>query len=178
MPRRRPRSNLAPPKGKIVVRRDGYWRAAYTKADGTRVKRTWIPAGTFLVKDRGRPGKTSRGAKSPGAVHGRKKPWIQATGALGGRHYAEKPERVRRSLLGASIKRDGYRTTLGRLEVLLRSSELKAPTRAVLTADKKWLVRRFGGKGSFGGRQNPCLPCAIIANPKVNPAKVRRLTKI
>lgn len=140
-------------KGEIPIDRKGYTREGYTRQDGTRVAATKVPSATYCVPDRGRPGVTSFGAES-GTRKGTK-PLIQREGKLGGPGYTTKPERERHMLLGKCEKKYGYRSCLGSLQVLLNSSEMKGHARAVLAADKKWLVGKYGGPGSFGPRSNP-----------------------
>lgn len=51
------------PKDTLTVHRKGYWRDAYTRKDGVKVPRTWIPATTYKIKDRGAPG------RGPNLIH-------------------------------------------------------------------------------------------------------------
>jgi len=44
--------------GRLRVRRKGYWRKAYTRKDGVKVKRAWVPPTTYEIKDRGEKGRT------------------------------------------------------------------------------------------------------------------------
>ena len=46
--------------GKIKVTRKGYIRKAYVRKDGTKVKSSKVPAYTFMVRDRGKPGRTPK----------------------------------------------------------------------------------------------------------------------
>jgi len=45
---------------KITVRKEGYWRKAYTRRDGTKVKRAWVPKTTYKMVDKGAPGRTPK----------------------------------------------------------------------------------------------------------------------
>jgi len=125
---------------KIRVKRKGY-----TRKDGTRVKAT-----TFLVKDRGAPGRRARGAKA--GPFKDEKPWIGREGGLGGPGYTHKSERARREILRRKVARDGYRTVLGRVMVLERNTGISSEARRRLEADREFLKRNFGGEGSFGKR--------------------------
>jgi len=122
-----------------------------------------VPATSYTIDDPGKPGRRSRGAKK-GPFSRNKidpktgkpyKPWIQREGKLGGPGYTEKTQKERRKILKACEKEYGYRSCLGSIMVLLRSSELDAKTRKTLTSDKKWLEKTYGGPGSFGPRSNP-----------------------
>lgn len=122
-------------------------RKGYTTKRGTHVKPT-----RFKMQDKGRPGVRSFGAKSATGKYAKRahmKPLITHEGSLGGPGYTKKAAKTRHALLTKCVKQDGYRSCLGKLQVLLMSSELKAPTRKVLESDKKWLMSKFGGPGSF-----------------------------
>lgn len=129
-------------------------RKAYTRKDGTRVPKT-----TFCADDQGRPGVRSFGAKQ--GLRKGTKPLIQQKGKLGGAGYTKKSERARHQLLEQCVKRDGYRSCLGRLQVLMMSTAIKGKTRKTLDADKRWLMKKHGGSGSFGARGNPTTTYSI-----------------
>lgn len=133
-------------RGEIPIDRKGYTRRAHTRQDGTRVAATRVPRTTYCAPDRGRPGVTSFGAES-GKRKGTK-PLIQREGKLGGPGYTTKPQAERHKLLERCQKKYGYRSCLGSLQVLLNSSEIKGRTRQTLSADKKWLVGKYGGRKS------------------------------
>lgn len=113
-------------------------RKAYTRRDGTRVRAT-----QFCAEDRGAPG------RGPKVIPPLKE------GALGGPGFLSKPERTRHKLLAASVERDGYRTTLGRLNALevFGKRTFSQKELDTIEADRQWLVRKFGGPGSFGPRK-------------------------
>jgi len=134
----------------ITTKRKGYWRKAYTRADGTRVKRTWVPATTFKRSDVGSKGVRSRGAKQ--GPYSKQKPWITREGKLGGAGYFSKPAATRHRLLNKCVKEYGYRSCLGSLMVLNRSSVMKQKYGAKIDADKNYLKNKYGGPGSFGAR--------------------------
>ena len=125
-------------------------RKGYTTKRGTYVKPT-----KFKIKDPGRPGVRSFGAKSATgkyAARRKMKPLITHEGTLGGAGYTKKSTATRHRLLSKCVKEFGYRSCLGKVQVLLISSTLKPATRRVLEADKKWLMAKYGGPGSFGSR--------------------------
>jgi len=112
-------------------------RKAYTRKDGTRVKAT-----SFYIKDPGTPGRRARGSKA-GPFKGTK-PWITREGKLGGPGYTTKAASTRHGLLGRSVSKYGYRSTLGSVQVLLRDTEISPAKRRKLMADKAWLKRKYG----------------------------------
>lgn len=136
--------NKSCPKGQVSVTRKGY-----TRKDGTRVK-----GSTFCIEDQGKPGKTSRGAK--GGPYADEEPWIEREGKLGGPGYTKKKQKDRRNILRSCVKKYDYRSCLGSLMVLLRSSEIKGKTRKTIESDKKWLMKEFGGPGSFSENPEDC----------------------
>lgn len=125
------------PRKTITIKRKGY-----TRKDGTRVRAT-----TFKIKDPGKPGKTSRGAKA--GPHRDELPWIGVEGGLGGPGFLSRPDAKRHTILREKVSKDGYRTVLGRLAVLERSSTISLAKRAKAKKDREFLVRNFGGRGSF-----------------------------
>jgi hypothetical protein len=149
--RTRNRAKCAP--GEIRIKKEGYHRKAYTRADGTRVAATDVPPSEFCIEDRGAPGVVSRGAKS--GPHKGEPAWITHEGKLGGPGYTSKTQKERRKILDRCVKRDGYRSCLGSVMVLLRSSEISADVRKKLEKDKAYLKKTYGGPGSFGPRENP-----------------------
>ncbi len=154
--------------GQISVSRKGY-----TRKDGTKVK-----GSTFCIEDQGKPGKTSRGAK--GGEYADEEPWIEREGKLGGPGYTKRKQKDRRKILRKCVKDYDYRSCLGSLMVLLRSSEIKGKTRKTIESDKKWLMKEFGGPGSFGPQDNPegcgcgsscgCHDCMEQYGAALNPA--------
>ena len=73
-------------------------------------------------------------------------------GALGGPGYLERPWSERKALLDDSVRRDGYRSTLGRVAFLERNRTIKARHGTELAHDRAYLVETYGGPGSFGPR--------------------------
>lgn len=139
-------------RGRVCIDRAAHTRRGFTRADGTRVGPSKVARSRFCVRDRGTPGVRSRGAEQ-GPFRG-ERPWIQREGELGGPGFAQRSERERRALLRSSVDRFGYRSTLGKLGAILRNSEIRTKTRSTLESDRRWLVRTFGGPGSFGGARN------------------------
>lgn len=121
---------------KIKVHRKGYWRKGYVRKDGTRVKRTWVPSSTFLVADKGLPG------RGPKTIR------IRSEGALGGSGYAEKSLEKRHAALRRSVKRSGYARTARRLLAVrnLGVRTMSAHDRRVFEQDQAWLKKTYGSK--------------------------------
>lgn len=120
----------------LKVRRKGYWRKAYTRSDGVRVKRTWVPATTFAVKDRGKKGWGPKTIK------------IRDEGALGGPGYTHKMARQRHAALRRSVKRDGYAATARRIAAVrgLGKRTMSKRDLEIFERDQYWLRRQFGKK--------------------------------
>jgi len=146
MPAKKPRQ--------IKIERRKFWVKPYTRKDGTKVRGHWVSATTFKRKDVGSPGVRSRGAKS-GKYSKKKgyKPWITREGKLGGKGYLSKSTVSRRRILNRCVKNWGYRSCLGSIMVLNRSSTLRRKYGRKLDEDKEYLKRKYGGKGSFGPRK-------------------------
>ncbi|MBW2672007.1 MAG: hypothetical protein JRD89_01160 [Deltaproteobacteria bacterium] len=146
--------------GKIRVRRKGYWRRGYVRKDGVRVKRCYVPPATFLIRDRGKPGRGRR-------VIGRMEP-----GELRKHGYAiNKSARARRLALGKAIREDGAATVWRRLhaQVILRKNarrgSAQARARARFEADRDWVAKKYGG---------PTPSAAIRAWRRMSPAERAR----
>lgn len=122
-------------------------RKGYTTSKGVHVRPT-----RFKIVDKGRPGVRSFGAKSATgkyAARRHQKPLIQREGTLGGAGYTQKSTATRHKLLSTCVKKWGYRSCLSKLQVLMISTAIKPATRKVLAADKQWLMKKYGGEGSF-----------------------------
>lgn len=76
--------------------------------------------------------------------------WIYRHGKLGGPGFLHRPTRDQHRLLAASVRRYGYRSTLGSLEVLNRTRLVRQRHGAKINALKAWLEFSYGGEGSFG----------------------------
>lgn len=83
-------------------------------------------------------------------------PWIEREGKLGGPGYTKRPQKKRRDILKRCVKQYGYRSCLGSLTVLLQSGEIKGKTRKTIESDEKWLVKEYGGSGSFSENPPDC----------------------
>ncbi len=121
---------------KIRVKRKGHWRKAYTTSTGKRVSRKWIPPTTYMIADRGRPG------RGPATIK------IKKEGALGGPGYAEKSAARRHTLLRRSVRRSGYDTTAARIAAVrgLGKRTMSKHDLKIFARDQRWLKREFGKK--------------------------------
>lgn len=123
-------------------------RKAYTTKRGTRVA-------SACITDRGAPG------KGPDVID------ITHEGKLGGPGYLKKSEATRHKLLRKAVDGWGYRSTLGSLNALavLGKREFSKTELRKVEKDRDWLVKKFGGPGSFSRPANPCM------NPEVRRRK-------
>lgn len=147
---------------RVQIHRDAFCVEPYVKSDGTHVSGYCVPATTYTTEDKGTPGIRSFGAKS--GPHASDKidpatgkpyaPLIQREGKLGGKGYTQKPAKERQKILRKCVGEYGYRSCLGSIQVLLKSSEIKPKTRKALQSDLKFLEKTFGGPGSFA-ESNP-----------------------
>lgn len=155
----------------ISVRRKGY-----TTKRGTHVK----PA-RFKIEDKGRPGVRSFGAKSATGKYAHRrtmKPLITGGTTLGGPGYTKKAEATRHRLLNECVKKFGYRSCLSKLQAVLISTAIKPVTRKVWTADKKWLMKKYGGPGSFGPHKGKKTGRKVAKRgSKKNPVSVRQIMR-
>jgi hypothetical protein len=126
---------------RLLIKRKGYWRKAYTTKNGTRVKRKYIKPTSYYIKNQGNPGRTSRGAEA--GPYKNKKPWIRREGKLGGPGYTKKSAATRHAILRKSIKKYGYASTMGSVSVLTENATIKPSTRRTLEADERWLRKTY-----------------------------------
>lgn len=133
---------------RICIDRKSYKRRGFTRADGTRVGPSVVKASRFCIDDPGTPGRRARGSEK--GPFSDEPAWIKRSGDLGGPGFSTRPDADRHALLRASVRRYGYRSTLGKLGAILRNTELHGRTRRTLEGDRMWLVNHFGGPGSFG----------------------------
>jgi len=139
-----PYASMNPAKcGRGKIRRKGYSRKGYTRKDGSRVRRTKVSS--RCIKDRGRRGKGPKVVK------------ITDEGKLGGKGYLKKSAATRHRLLARCVKEDGYRSCLGSLNALavLGKRTFSQADLKKIAADRNWLVKKYGGKGSFKRSKNP-----------------------
>jgi hypothetical protein len=106
-----------------------YWRKAYTRSDGTRVRGSWI-----TVETSGRSRSHS--------------PWITRKGKLGGPGYLSKSSTERHRLLSKCVVKYGYRSCLGSVTVLSRNRTIKAKYESKLKQDREWLKSKYGNSKS------------------------------
>lgn len=135
-------------KGDLLVRRKGHQRKAYTRRDGGKVATTFVPATSFCARDRGKPG---RGLRVVQELREHK---------LGGPGYLRKSTKSRHRELEKCVTTYGYRSCLQSLQWLLLVGGEYSGSNASwsrkdiekIKADKKWLMSKYGGEGSFGPR--------------------------
>jgi len=84
----------------------------------------------------------SRGAK--GGPYAKEEPWIQREGKLGGAGYLQRSAAERHKLLDKCVKEYGYKSCLGSVLVLNRNAAVREKYGAKITADKNYLVKKFG----------------------------------
>lgn len=77
---------------------------------------------------------------------------IQRKGKLGGKGFLSKPRATQKQILAKCQREYGYRSCLGSVMVLERIPETRAKYGRTLTSLRKWLVKEYGGPGSFGPR--------------------------
>lgn len=140
---------------KLRVTRDAHKRKGFTKADGTKVPPTKVAKSTFLTTDQGKPGRTSHGAK--GGTHSKRhgyRPWITAEGELGQGFLTTMSSADRKRSLDNAVRQHGYRTVLGKISALQRSTVLQQKYGDALDEAHEYLVKKHGGPGSFGPQSN------------------------
>ncbi len=119
--------------GELAVKRKGY-----TRSDGSHVK-----GASYCTPDKGKKGRGKKVFEIDDKKH-----------ALGGSGYLKKSAAARHKLLDACVRREDYQSCLGHvhaLEVLGKRTLSKAEL-SKLAADRKYLVDKYGGPGSFGPR--------------------------
>jgi hypothetical protein len=101
-----------------------HWRKGYTRKDGTKVKGTWVTM------------KKSKKKSSP---------WITRKGKLGGKGFlTEKTELSQKRLLTKCVNEYGYRSCLGSIMALERSSKIEKKYGKRLKELREWLKKRHG----------------------------------
>ena len=119
------------------IRRKGYWVKGYTRSDGVRVKRHWVPA--TCVKDTGRPGKTPKSQR----VLPKLKP--DGLGKYG--YTTKKKADVRRRALAEGVSDVGYLKILRRLVAISNYNKRTTPTvHKKMRYDIGWLKKNYGAK--------------------------------
>lgn len=79
----------------------------------------------------------------------KRKPWITREGKLGGAGYLSKSATTRQRLLNRCVKKYSYRSCLGSIQALQRTTQYSAAQQKKLAQDHKYLVTKYGGPGSF-----------------------------
>jgi len=112
----------------LTVKRKGYWRKEYTRKDGVKVKRTWVPAATFKIPDRGKKGR----GKAIIPVSDGKLTKLGYSTSL--------PAKKRRSALKKAIKKYGATSVFRMLnaQVILRKRIQRGAKKRFL-ADRNWV---------------------------------------
>jgi hypothetical protein len=135
----------APPE--LLVERSAYKR----RKKGGRRRTVHVSASDFYIQDPGRPGRRARGG-TKGYFAGTR-PWITRKGKLGGPGFLTKSRSEQKALLDACVAEYGYRSCLGSITVLERSTAIRAKHGKTLAALRGWLKRSYGGAGTFGPRK-------------------------
>jgi hypothetical protein len=78
---------------------------------------------------------------------------ITRKGKLGGKGFLSKPRETQKRILAKCQREYGYRSCLGSVMVLERIPETNRKYGRTLAALRKWLVKEYGGPGSFGPRK-------------------------
>lgn len=133
--------------GELEIHRRGYKRE-----DGTRVAPT-----TYCAADEGKPGRTAHGAE--GGTHSRAKgykPWITEEGSLGKgflkkMSFSDQKKAVKKAFSSEKKQHggdyvEGYRSTLGKIMVLNRSTELRREYGDKITKIREWFVKEYGAE--------------------------------
>lgn len=117
---------------KLRIKKKGYWRKAYTRKDGVKVKRTWVPRTTYMARDMGAPGRTPKARQ-----------WAKFEKVTGWKK-TQKPTTRRRKVLAATDKRtsrhDRY-VEAGRMMNQLANVTTDKPTETKARADANYFFR-------------------------------------
>lgn len=150
-----------PPDGEIKIDRKGYCVKKSKKRKGYCVKPT-----TYYIKDRGRPGKRSYGAE--GGTHPASEgyePFIRHEGTLGKGFLKTMTNKQREAAIDRCVKKYDYRTCLGKILVFNLSGPLRRKYGKQITQAKDYIVKKYGGPGSFG-KKNGKKKAKVIALAK------------
>jgi len=82
---------------------------------------------------------------------------ITRPGKLGGAGFLSKSKAAQEKILRGCVAEYGYRSCLGSVMILERIPDIQNRWGARLAGLRHFLVRNFGGPGSFGPRKNPTL---------------------
>lgn len=117
-----------------------------TRVHKTRVASRCIRSPTGKSYKTSHLRRVSKGKKKQG--------WIAKEGKLGGGGYLHKSQSERHAILNKCVKQYGYRSCLGSIMVLERSTKLREMYGQKLSKDRQYLVNKYGGKGAFGKRKS------------------------
>lgn len=162
-------SQRNPPEGEIKIDRKGYCVKKSPKRKGYCVKPT-----TYYIKDRGRPGKRSYGAE--GGTHPASEgyePLIKHEGTLGKGFLKTMTKKQREAAIDRCVKKYDYRTCLGKILVFNLSGPLRRRYGKQITQAKDYIVKKYGGPGSFG-KKNGKKKAKVIALAKKRAAEYER----
>ena len=82
------------------------------------------------------------------------RPWITVEGSLGQGFLTTMSSADRKRALDVAVREYGYRTVLGKISVLQRSTVLQQKYGDALDEAHEYLVKKHGGPGSFGPQSN------------------------
>jgi len=107
--------------------------------------------------------------------------WIKREGKLGGPGYTKKTVAARHRILSRVVKEYGYRSALGSIMALERSTHISATVRKVLVADRNWLRETYGAAAQRRkAAKKPAArkPAARKPKPRRVPSVARRIRKV
>jgi len=136
-PRKASRSRRRCPSGQIL--RKGYYRKAYTRADGIRIKATRVKADCI----EGRGAHPSR--KGPKLIPKLRKGLLEKYG-----YHASDPVSKRHASLGKAVEAYGATSVFRKLNAVMVFNKNTSPSvSAKFRADRNWVRATYmGGKGS------------------------------
>ena len=103
--------------------------------------------------------------------------WIKREGKLGGPGYTKKTIAARHRILAGVVKKYGYRSALGSIMALERSTQISATVRKVLVADRNWLRETYGAaskKALTAAKKTAAKKRAKKTTPRRVPSVARR----
>lgn len=119
---------MARPKLKTRVK--GHRRKGYVRRGGIRVSSSYVDPHRREIEDRGEKGRTPK-----------RKRWFEPIGKLDG-WGIDKSDTERHKILDKVVKRDGYATTIRRLNALKNVSTNRKTDRTT-TEDMNYLRRKY-----------------------------------
>jgi hypothetical protein len=106
--------------------------------------------------------------------------WIKREGKLGGPGYTKKTTAARHRILAGVVKKYGYRSALGSILALERSTQISATVRKVLVSDRVWLRETYGAaskKALTAAKKTAAQKRAKKTTPRRVPSVARRSRK-